>query len=213
MSSPSTRLRSLIASGRLLTVPGAANALTARIVEEIGFEAVYVTGAGVANSFLGVPDVGLLSLAEIVAHVSAMREAVELPLIVDADTGFGNAVNVWHTVRSLERAGANAIQLEDQTFPKRCGHFDGKSVIAVEEMVEKLHAALDARREPELLIIARTDAASMPSTAAASVRGPTPIARRARICSLSRGRAASSRWNGSPRRSTGRSCSTSSRGA
>jgi 2-methylisocitrate lyase-like PEP mutase family enzyme len=106
------RLRSLVSSGRLLVVPGAANALTARLAEEAGFEAVYVTGAGIANTFLGVPDIGLLSLPEIAAHVTAIREAVGLPLIVDADTGFGNAVNVWHTVRTLERAGADAIQIE-----------------------------------------------------------------------------------------------------
>jgi 2-methylisocitrate lyase-like PEP mutase family enzyme len=166
----SRRLRSLVTSGRLLVVPGAANALTARVIEDTGFEAVYVTGAGVANTFLGVPDIGLLSLPEMVAHVTAIREAVRLPLIVDADTGFGNAVNVWHTVRSLERAGANAIQLEDQTFPKRCGHFEGKSVIAAEEMVQKLRAAIDARRDPDLLIIARTDALAVEGVEAACAR-------------------------------------------
>jgi 2-methylisocitrate lyase-like PEP mutase family enzyme len=166
----SQRLRSLVTSGRLLVVPGAANALTARVIEDTGFDAVYVTGAGVANTFLGVPDIGLLSLPEMVAHVTAIREAVRLPLIVDADTGFGNAVNVWHTVRSLERAGANAIQLEDQTFPKRCGHFEGKSVIAAEEMVQKLRAAIDARRDPDLLIIARTDALAVEGVEAACAR-------------------------------------------
>lgn len=163
-------LRSRLASGRLLVVPGAANALTARLIEEAGFEAVYVTGAGLANSFLGAPDIGLLALPEVAAQVAAMREAVELPLIVDADTGFGNAVNVWHTVRTLERAGADAIQLEDQTFPKRCGHFEGKSVIAVEEMVQKIGAAVAARRDPELLIIARTDAAAVHGIDAACAR-------------------------------------------
>jgi 2-methylisocitrate lyase-like PEP mutase family enzyme len=167
----STRLRALVASGQLLVVPGAANALAARVIEDVGFEAVYVTGAGMANSFLGVPDIGLLSLPEVVAHVAAIREAVDLPLIVDADTGFGNAVNVWHTVRRLERAGADAIQLEDQTFPKRCGHFEGKSVIAAGEMVQKIHAAVDARRDPDLLIIARTDAAAVHSIDAACERG------------------------------------------
>ena len=170
MSGQSSHLRSLLTSGRMLTVPGAANALTARAIEDIGFEAVYVTGAGVANSFLGAPDIGLLSLSEMVAHVTAIREAMSLPLIVDADTGFGNAVNVWHTVRSLERAGANAVQLEDQTFPKRCGHFEGKSVIAAEEMVQKLHAALDARRDPDLVVIARTDALAVDGIDAACAR-------------------------------------------
>ena len=170
MSDHRQRLRALISARRLLTVPGAANALTARIIEDVGFEAVYISGAGVANTFLGVPDIGLLSLPQLVAHVSAMREAVEVPLIVDADTGFGNAVNVWHTVRSLERAGASAIQLEDQTFPKRCGHFAGKSVIPAEEMVQKVRAAVEARHDPDLLIIARTDALAVDGIDAACER-------------------------------------------
>ncbi|MBT9299348.1 isocitrate lyase/PEP mutase family protein [Rhodococcus sp. GOMB7] len=152
------RFRREVESGRTLVVPGAANALTARLIEEAGFPATYVTGAGVANTFLGVPDIGLLSLTEIATHVTAIRSAVETPLIVDADTGFGNAINTWHTVRTLERAGAAAIQLEDQTFPKRCGHFSGKSTVAAEEMVDKVRAAVEARTDPDLLIIARTDA-------------------------------------------------------
>lgn len=170
MQELSQRLRARVTSGRLLVVPGAANALTARVIADAGFDAVYVTGAGLANSFLGVPDIGLLSLPEIVAHVAAIREAVDLPLIVDADTGFGNAVNVWHTVRSLERAGANAIQIEDQTFPKRCGHFDGKGVIPRQEMVQKIHAALDARQDRDLMIIARTDARAVEGIEAACER-------------------------------------------
>ena len=152
------RFRTLIESGRAIVVPGAPNALTARMIEDVGFEATYVTGAGIANTYLGAPDIGLLSLPEIAAHVDAMSSAVQTPLIVDADTGFGNAVNVWHTVRRLERAGASAIQLEDQTFPKRCGHFDGKSTVPAEEMVEKIHAAVEGRDDPNLLILARTDA-------------------------------------------------------
>ncbi len=170
MSSPAHRLRELLAAGRLLVVPGAADALTARIIEAVGFEAVYVTGAGLANRFLGVPDIGILSLPELIAHVAALREAVELPLIVDADTGFGNAVNVWHTVRRLERAGAAAIQLEDQSFPKRCGHFAGKQVIPAAEMEQKIRAAVDARRDPDLLIIARSDAPAVEGIAAACER-------------------------------------------
>ena len=166
----SRHLRARTDKRQLLVVPGAADALTARLIEEVGFEAVYATGAGIANRFLGVPDIGLLSLPQIAAHVAAMREAVELPLIVDADTGFGNAVNVWHTVRCLERAGADAIQLEDQTFPKRCGHFEGKSVIATEEMVQKIRAAVDARRDPDLVLIARTDAAAVHGIDAACER-------------------------------------------
>jgi 2-methylisocitrate lyase-like PEP mutase family enzyme len=139
-------------------VPGAANAITARLIEEVGFNAAYVTGAGIANTFLGVPDIGLISLTELTQHVAAMREAVQIPLIVDADTGFGNAVSVWRTVRALERAGADAIQIEDQTFPKQCGHFLHTAVIDASEMADKITAACEARRDPGCLIIARTDA-------------------------------------------------------
>lgn len=151
-------LRRRITTGPLLVVPGAANALTARLVEEAGFEAVYVTGAGIANTFLGLPDIGLVTLTELTAHVAAIRDATDLPLIVDADTGFGNAVSVRRTVRDLERAGADGIQLEDQLFPKRCGHFGGKQLVGTEEMVQKIHAAVDARRDDDLVIVARTDA-------------------------------------------------------
>ncbi len=123
------QLRKLLARRESMLLPGAANALAARIIEDLGYKAIYVSGAGVTNTFLGAPDIGLISLTELAGHVSAMRDAVSLPLIVDADTGFGNAINVGHTIRVLERSGANAIQLEDQEFPKRCGHFSGKSVI------------------------------------------------------------------------------------
>lgn len=156
--SPSRRLRGLIARRRAVLLPGAANALAARVIEDLGFEAVYVTGAGVTNTFLGMPDIGLITVTELADHVAAMRDAVGLPLIVDADTGFGNAINVGRTVRTLERAGASAIQLEDQDFPKRCGHFSGKSVIPKAEMAQKIRAAADARADADLVIIARTDA-------------------------------------------------------
>jgi 2-methylisocitrate lyase-like PEP mutase family enzyme len=139
-------------------VPGAGNALTTRIIEDIGFESAYVSGAAIANLFLGSPDVGLTNLTEVAMHVAAIRDACSVPMIVDADTGFGNVVNTWRTVRVLERAGADAIQLEDQSFPKRCGHFAGKSVISPEEMADKIRAAREARTDPDLLIIARTDA-------------------------------------------------------
>ena len=152
------QLRELLRQRKAVLLPGAANALAARVIEDIGFKAIYVTGAGVANTFLGVPDIGLLSVTELASHVSAMREAVALPLIIDADTGFGNAINVTRTIQTLERSGANAIQLEDQEFPKRCGHFFGKSVISRAEMMQKIHAAVDARVDPELVIVARTDA-------------------------------------------------------
>jgi 2-methylisocitrate lyase-like PEP mutase family enzyme len=139
-------------------VPGAANALTARIIEETGFEAIYVTGAGIANTFLGAPDIGLVTLSELRQHVEVMADAVTLPLIVDADTGFGNPLNVARTVRTLEKAGAAAIQLEDQVSPKKCGHFTGKRVIPCAEMVQKIHAAVDARVDESVCVIARTDA-------------------------------------------------------
>jgi 2-methylisocitrate lyase-like PEP mutase family enzyme len=132
--------------------------MVARLLEDAGAEAIYVSGAGVANTFLGMPDLGLLTATELTAQVSAMRDVVGLPLVVDADTGFGNVVNVRRTVRGLERAGASAIQIEDQVFPKRCGHFPAKSVISKREMVEKIYAATDARTDDDLLIIARTDA-------------------------------------------------------
>jgi 2-methylisocitrate lyase-like PEP mutase family enzyme len=157
MSELNKALRRALHKGAGAIVPGAANALAARMIERAGFPAVYVTGAGVANA-LGFPDIGLVTLTELVSAVAAMRDAVRLPLIVDADTGFGNAVNVAHTVKALERAGASAIQLEDQEFPKRCGHFAGKTVIPAREMAQKVRAAADARRDADLLIIARTDA-------------------------------------------------------
>lgn len=152
------RLKRRITEPSALVVPGVANALAALVVDRIGFEAVYVTGAGVANTSLGVPDIGLVTLTELREHVAAIRDVVDVPLIVDADTGFGNPIGVQRTVRQLERAGANALQLEDQVSPKRCGHFGGKSVVAAEEMVQKIRAAVDARADESTLIIARTDA-------------------------------------------------------
>jgi 2-methylisocitrate lyase-like PEP mutase family enzyme len=154
---PGQILRSIVQSRRGVLLPGAANALAARVIEELGYEAVYITGAGVSNTWLGMPDLSLIGLSEIAAHTSVIREVVSLPIVVDADTGFGNAVNVHHTVRTLERAGANAIQIEDQVLPKKCGHFSGKAVISRQEMVDKIKAALDARRSEDCLIMARTD--------------------------------------------------------
>jgi len=151
-------LKEIVARRAAVQVPGAANALFARIIEDLGFEAVYVTGAGIANMHLGAPDVGLTTLTEIADTVAAIADAVALPLIVDADTGFGNAVNMVRTVRVLERAGAAGLQIEDQVFPKKCGHFAGKDVIPLDEMVQKVKAAVDARRDADLQIIARTDA-------------------------------------------------------
>ncbi len=158
MTSPRKALRALVNERRGVLVPGAFNALSAKVIEDLGFEAIYVTGAGVTNMSLGLPDQGFMGLAEIADHTARIRDAVDLPLIVDADTGFGNALNVRHTVRVLERAGADCIQLEDQVAPKRCGHFSGKEVISTEEAVSKIKAAVDARRDPDFLIMARTDA-------------------------------------------------------
>ena len=148
----------ILTPGAAVLLPGAANALTARVIEDAGFSALYVTGAGIANTYLGMPDIGLTTATEIADHVWRIRDAVSIPLIVDADTGYGNALNVQRTVRLLERAGAGAIQLEDQVFPKRCGHFEGKDVIPASEMVKKIQAAVDARQRESTRILARTDA-------------------------------------------------------
>ncbi len=153
-----TRLKEILEMRGAAVFPGAANSLTARIISDLGFDAVYVTGAGIANMYLGVPDLGLVSLKELVDHVGAMRNVVDVPLLVDADTGFGNAINVVRTVQQLENAGASGIQLEDQTFPKRCGHFEGKEVVENDEMIQKIKAAVDHRRDSDFVIVARTDA-------------------------------------------------------
>jgi 2-methylisocitrate lyase-like PEP mutase family enzyme len=153
-------LKTLVNARRGAIVPGAFNALSARVIEDLGFEAIYVTGAGVTNMNLGLPDQGFMGLAEIAEATSRIRDAVGLPLIVDMDTGFGNALNTYHSVRILERAGADCIQLEDQVAPKRCGHFSGKEVISTEEAVSKIKAAVDARTDPDFLVMARTDAAA-----------------------------------------------------
>ena len=153
-------LKTLVNARRGVLVPGAFNALSARVIEDLGFEAIYVTGAGVTNMNLGLPDQGFMGLAEIAEATSRIRNAVGLPLLVDMDTGFGNALNIYHAVRVLERAGADCIQLEDQVAPKRCGHFSGKEVISTEEAVSKIKAAVDARTDPDFMIMARTDAAA-----------------------------------------------------
>lgn len=160
-SQPKRQLKALANARRGVLVPGAFNALSARVIEDLGFEAIYVTGAGVTNMWFGLPDQGFMGLAEMAEHTARIRDAVNLPLIVDADTGFGNALNVRHAVRVLERAGADCIQLEDQVAPKRCGHFSGKEVIATEEAVAKIKAAVDARHDENLLILARTDACAV----------------------------------------------------
>ncbi|UCE32516.1 MAG: isocitrate lyase/PEP mutase family protein [Burkholderiales bacterium] len=163
-------LAARLASGRVLVAPGVFDGLTASLVEQAGFEAAYVSGASIAYTRLGRPDIGLVSMAEVADTITLIRERVPLWLVVDADTGYGNALNVQRTVQRFERAGASAIQLEDQTFPKRCGHLSDKSLIPAPEMVGKIRAALDARQSAATLIVARTDAVAVEGFEAAIER-------------------------------------------
>jgi len=158
MEHPGKKLRELLAGEKILVAPGAHNSLAARIIEEVGFEAVYMTGFGASASLLGKPDVGLLTLPEMASQAANFVESVDIPVIADADNGFGNAVNVQRTVRLYERAGVACIQLEDQVAPKKCGHMQGRQLISADEMAGKVKAACDARRNDELVIMARTDA-------------------------------------------------------
>lgn len=160
-------LRQRLAEPRALLAPGVFDALSALVAEQAGFEALYLSGASIAYTRLGRSDVGLTTFTEVADTLAHITERVRLPVIVDADTGFGNALNVLRTVRGLERAGAAMIQLEDQTFPKRCGHLDGKSLVPVREMCGKLRAALDARKSEHTLILARTDAVAVEGLPAA----------------------------------------------
>lgn len=168
---PGETLRRLLVRDRILVAPGAHDALTARIVERVGFEAVYLTGYGQAASHLGQPDVGLLTLTEMTARVRNIACAVSVPVICDGDTGFGGVINVVRTVREYEAAGAAAIQLEDQVFPKRCGHMTGREVVSVEEMEAKIRAAVAARSSESFLIVARTDARTTRGLDEAVARG------------------------------------------
>ena len=152
-----TRLRQMLDSGPMVVAPFILNALHAKIAESVGFDAVYMTGAGTAAE-RGFPDVGLLTMTEMVANAKYIAGAVDIPVICDADTGYGNMINVQRTVREYEAAGVAGIHIEDQLFPKKCGFFEGKQVIPMEEHVQKIRAALDARRDPDFVIIARCDA-------------------------------------------------------
>ena len=152
-----TQLRQMLASDQLIVAPFVLNALHARIAEDVGHQAVYMTGAGTAAE-RGFPDVGLITMTEMVSNAKYIADAVNVPVICDADTGYGNPLNVHRTVREYEAAGVAAIHLEDQVFPKKCGFFAGKQVIPADEHVQKLHAALDARTDPDFVIIARCDA-------------------------------------------------------
>jgi len=168
-----TNLKQRLDERRVLLAPGVYDALSALIAERAGFEALYLSGASIAYTRLGRSDVGLTTYSEVEDVLARITERVRLPLIVDADTGFGNALNVQRTVRGFERAGAAMIQLEDQGFPKRCGHLDGKTLVPVAEMQGKLRAALDARQRGDTLILARTDALAVEGLDAALDRAET----------------------------------------
>ena len=152
-----TKLRQLLASDQMVVAPFVMNALHAKIAQSVGFDAVYMTGSG-TSAEKGFPDVGMLTMTEMVGNAKYIANAVDVPVICDADTGYGNPLNVQRTVREYEAAGVAGIHIEDQLFPKKCGFFDGKQVISSEEMVHKIHAALDARTDPDFVVIARCDA-------------------------------------------------------
>jgi len=167
---PNKVLRSLLASDGILIVPGAFDCLSAMIIEHSQFKVVYATGAGLANATLGLPDLGFISLAEMALQVGRMSNVVNIPIIVDADTGYGGVLQVHRAVRELERAGAAGIQLEDQVSPKRCGHFDGQLLISIDDMVQKIRIAKNSQRYEDTLLIARTDARSVEGHAGAVKR-------------------------------------------
>ncbi len=165
------RLRELLGCGGLLSVPGCYDPLSARLVESSGFDAAYMTGFGTAAAYLGRPDVGLLTMTEMVDAARRIVDAISVPLIADADTGYGNVINVVRTVHAYERAGVAGIQIEDQVMPKKCGHMAGKAVVPLEEAVQKVRAAVAARQRPETVLIARTDARAVEGLDAALERG------------------------------------------
>ena len=165
------RFRTLLSAPGLIIAPGAYDALSARLIEQAGFDVVYMTGSGAANSLLGQPDLGLTTMTEMAGQAARISAATTLPVVADADTGYGGPLNVRRTVQEYERAGVAALHIEDQTFPKRCGHFAGKSVISIDEMVAKIKAAVAARSDPDLVIIARSDAAALEGIDAALNRG------------------------------------------
>jgi 2-methylisocitrate lyase-like PEP mutase family enzyme len=170
LSTSSERLKAIFARRDATIIPGAPNALFARVTEDLGYECLYVTGAGIANMHLGVPDIGLVTLSELADSVRAIADVVSIPILVDGDTGFGNPINTARTVRIIERAGAAGLQLEDQVFPKKCGHFSGKEVVSVGEMTQKVRAAVDARADGNFQIVARTDAIAVEGFQAAMDR-------------------------------------------
>lgn len=163
-------VKALLSLDKSIVAPGVYDALTARIAARYDFPALYLSGAAIAHARLGYPDIGLTTMSEVYETLALIHDSVDVPLIVDADTGYGNALNVQRTVRLLEKAGASAIQLEDQSFPKRCGHLRGKSLVSCDEMVGKIQAAVDARRDEDTVIIARTDAIAAEGFGAAMER-------------------------------------------
>jgi len=165
------RMKELFASKKMVVAPGAHDALTAKIIGKLGFDAVYMTGYGQSASHLGKPDVGLMTMSEMVMRAANVVEAADVPVIADADTGFGNAVNVMRTVREYEKAGVAVIQLEDQVLPKKCGHMTGRQIVPMEEMIGKIKAAVDTRVNPDVMIMARTDARTTQGIEAAIERG------------------------------------------
>jgi methylisocitrate lyase len=175
MTSPSQRLRQLISDG-CVAMPGVFNAAMGRLVEQSGFDAVYISGAGLCNATAGVPDIGLLTLTEVAQLAGYVARAVKIPCIVDADTGFGGAENAARTVEEFERAGLAGCHIEDQEFPKRCGHLAGKTLVAIEDMNEKIAAAAAAKRDKDFLLIARTDARAVENFAKAVERAQSYVA-------------------------------------
>ncbi len=158
MNSARKALRVMLGGDKIIVAPGAHNSISARIIEKVGFKALYATGYGASASQLGEPDVGLMTMTEMVGHMNNLVEAVTIPVIADADTGYGNVINTIRTVHQFEKAGVAAIQLEDQVMPKKCGHMLGREIVAMDEMVGKIEACVEARRDDDLVIIARTDA-------------------------------------------------------
>lgn len=157
-NNPREELSNLIERDEIAVLPGSFNALSANIVEKVGFDAVYLSGAGVSNARLGIADVGLTTQTEMADQIEYVAQAVDIPILSDADTGYGNPVNVRRTVQLYEQAGAAGLHIEDQDFPKQCGHFDDKSIVEPEEVVQKVKAAVDARDDPNFVVVARTDA-------------------------------------------------------
>jgi 2-methylisocitrate lyase-like PEP mutase family enzyme len=165
-----TKLRNLLKGGKLLVAPGAFDGLSARLVEKAGFPLIYATGGGIARS-MGYPDMGLVTMTEVMARVKNMVDVTTVPIIADADTGYGNALNLIRAVKEFESAGAAGIHIEDQVTPKKCGHYDGHLLISEDEMAKKIEAAINARSDPDFLIIARTDARAVEGLNRAIIRG------------------------------------------